>query len=222
MTVKSLNARQLRWLIRPTSNAFSFCIRPIGYCYKLVNCCNVLLGTKITSYNSCRCKSTLVSYPLLPAVTWVVRFYKQCPVHVMVASRFPHQELAQRVQTFADVTPLVEQSFSANDQSTPSSALFNDAQRLPSTVHLRCHDNRLAADAEARWRHDEPYTSAASCCRPTWSSTGMRSISSAKISLSNARINMALFNPRLLANLDKFRFNRVKNVRLKDFGVCVG
>ena len=84
----------------------------------------------------------------------MVGCYEQSAVHVMVAARFPHQKLAQCVQTFADVTPLVEQSVSINVHVTSSGTLLNDAQRLSGTVHLRRHDNRLAVDAEARRRHD--------------------------------------------------------------------
>jgi len=81
-------------------------------------------------------------------ITWMVRFYEQGAVHVMVAARLPHQKLAQTIETFSDVAPLVEQCLSANVQLTSARTLLDDAQWFASTVHLGCHDNRLPADAE--------------------------------------------------------------------------
>ena len=87
-------------------------------------------------------------------VTWMIGLDQQRAVHVVVSARFPHEEPAQRVEMFADMASLVEQSCSDNVQLTASPAdQVDDAQRLSCTVHLRCHDDRLAADAEARRRH---------------------------------------------------------------------
>ena len=54
--------------------------------------------------------------------TWVIGLHEQRAVHVVVSAWLPHQQPAQRVHSFGDVSPLVQQSCSHHLQ--PASTII--------------------------------------------------------------------------------------------------